>query len=107
MNRPPIAKLPVWHPHPDEYWEEGEEPVVVTLASGTQVLLDDGVPVMQVGEPLGFCSICDGLGHGYPGGAPCPLEDRGWGDDDPRDAPTWGEVQGFRTSGEWGVSSSC
>ena len=23
------------------------------------------------------CSICDGLGHGYPGGGPCPLEDRG------------------------------
>ena len=21
------------------------------------------------------CSICDGLGHGYPGGGPCPLED--------------------------------
>lgn len=23
------------------------------------------------------CSICDGLGHGYPGGRPCPLEERG------------------------------
>lgn len=22
------------------------------------------------------CSICDGLGHGYVGGPPCPLEDR-------------------------------
>lgn len=22
------------------------------------------------------CSICDGLGHGYPGGMPCPIEDR-------------------------------
>lgn len=21
------------------------------------------------------CSICDGLGHGYPGGGPCPLEE--------------------------------
>lgn len=20
------------------------------------------------------CTICDGLGHGYPGGPPCPLE---------------------------------
>lgn len=20
------------------------------------------------------CSICDGVGHGYPGGGPCPLE---------------------------------
>lgn len=28
------------------------------------------------------CSICDGLGHGYPGGRPCPLEERGWMDDD-------------------------
>ncbi len=24
------------------------------------------------------CSICDALGHGYPGGGPCPLEDSGW-----------------------------
>lgn len=23
------------------------------------------------------CSICDALGHGYPGGRPCPLEERG------------------------------
>lgn len=21
------------------------------------------------------CSLCDGLGHGYPGGGPCPLEE--------------------------------
>jgi len=28
------------------------------------------------------CSICDGLGHGYPGGGPCPLEDRGYWDPD-------------------------
>lgn len=26
------------------------------------------------------CSICDGLGHGYPGSGPCPLEERGWED---------------------------
>lgn len=24
------------------------------------------------------CSICDGLGHGYPGGGPCPLEEGGY-----------------------------
>ena len=23
------------------------------------------------------CNICDALGHGYPGGGPCPLEERG------------------------------
>jgi len=22
------------------------------------------------------CSLCDALGHGYPGGGPCPLEER-------------------------------
>lgn len=27
------------------------------------------------GEPT--CSICDAVGHGYPGGGPCPLEMRG------------------------------
>lgn len=25
-------------------------------------------------EDLPCCSICDGAGHGYPGGGPCPLE---------------------------------
>jgi hypothetical protein len=24
------------------------------------------------------CSLCDGLGHGYPGAGPCPLEMTGW-----------------------------
>jgi hypothetical protein len=76
-----IRSLPVWNPHPDEFYED--EPVVRTLASGTQVLLDaDGTPVMRVGKPVGFCSICDGLGHGYPGAGPCPLEERG--SQDPR-----------------------
>lgn len=28
------------------------------------------------------CSLCDAVGHGYPGGGPCPLEDRGAWDDD-------------------------
>jgi hypothetical protein len=23
------------------------------------------------------CSLCDGIGHGYPGAGPCPLEERG------------------------------
>jgi len=27
------------------------------------------------------CSICDALGHGYVGGPPCPLEDRGYDTD--------------------------
>lgn len=26
-------------------------------------------------EAAQSCSICDGLGHGYPGGRPCPLEE--------------------------------
>lgn len=26
------------------------------------------------------CSLCDGLGHGYPGAGPCPLEERGYDD---------------------------
>jgi len=40
------------------------------------------------------CSICDGSGHGYPGGPPCPLEERGW--DDGFDA--WEEARGVRDS---------
>jgi hypothetical protein len=26
------------------------------------------------------CSLCDAVGHGYPGAGPCPLENRGWED---------------------------
>lgn len=33
------------------------------------------------------CSICDALGHGYPGGGPCPLEETG--EDDPRERELW------------------
>lgn len=32
------------------------------------------------------CSICDGLGHGYPGGPPCPLEVRDYSDE-----PWWAQ----------------
>lgn len=32
------------------------------------------------------CTICDGLGHGYPGGGPCPLEERG-----EQGVPWWAE----------------
>lgn len=28
------------------------------------------------------CVICDGLNHGYPGAGPCPIEDRGYWDQD-------------------------
>ncbi len=27
------------------------------------------------------CSLCDAVGHGYPGAGPCPLEDRGYDTD--------------------------
>lgn len=31
-----------------------------------------------------YCSICDGMGHGYPGGGPCPLEvnEIAWGEEE-------------------------
>lgn len=54
-----------------------------TLSSGTEVWVDgDGLAHFELPDyddgPT--CSICDALGHGYPGGRPCPLEDRGWDD---------------------------
>jgi hypothetical protein len=36
-------------------------------------------------EPYDYgrtCSLCDAVGHGYPGAGPCPLEERGWMDAD-------------------------
>jgi hypothetical protein len=50
------------------------------LASGREVFIDDrGVATLVADEPEWdegpTCSICDGLGHGYPGGGPCPLEE--------------------------------
>lgn len=69
------------------------------LASGRVAVLDDDGRAVMIVDPdtaddltradeddyrweaeAGFCSICDGLGHGYPGGGPCPLEDRGYGE---------------------------
>jgi hypothetical protein len=49
----------------------------VALANRINGLEEDlyGVQVFDEGPS---CSICDGLGHGYPGGAPCPLEERGY-----------------------------
>jgi hypothetical protein len=38
---------------------------------------------------LRHCSICDGVGHGYPGGGPCPLEETGWMEAD-RDREMYG-----------------
>lgn len=64
----------------------------ISPATGISYFIDaDGkaVPAKQVeGEEFEewfdegpTCSICDGLGHGYPGGRPCPLEDSYDGDD--------------------------
>lgn len=38
--------------------------------------LDD----LAAGPDPQTCSLCDGVGHGYPGAGPCPLEERGWMD---------------------------
>lgn len=35
----------------------------------------EGLPEEDFREPERTCSICDGLGHGYPGAGPCPLEE--------------------------------
>lgn len=60
-------------------------PFTRTLASGSVAHLDDTGRVLFILTPDQLddqhegptCSLCDGLGHGYPGGGPCPLEDRG------------------------------
>jgi hypothetical protein len=36
----------------------------------------------QAADDERTCTICDGLGHGYPGAGPCPLEERGGPDMD-------------------------
>jgi hypothetical protein len=36
--------------------------------------LDERAPQACSEDESPCCSICDGLGHGYPGGPPCPLE---------------------------------
>lgn len=51
-----------------------------TLASGTLAFFSEGRLVSTDADYDGqeyegpHCSICDALGHGYPGGGPCPLE---------------------------------
>lgn len=61
---------------------------VVRYGSDERVyeLVGDGPGYVLVGRDSGLeddgptCSICDGLGHGYVGGPPCPLEDNAWDD---------------------------
>jgi len=36
--------------------------------------MDDDQDYLDGNDEGPCCSICDGLGHGYPGGGPCPLE---------------------------------
>lgn len=46
---------------------------------GTAVALDEAWYGPEADEGPS-CSLCDALGHGYPGGGPCPLEERGYWD---------------------------
>lgn len=52
-----------------------------TLASGATAEVDPTGRVIYISRDEDqelegpTCSICDALGHGYPGGGPCPLED--------------------------------
>jgi hypothetical protein len=55
------------------------------LASGRLVDVDPDGHVHFESEQVEegpSCNICDALGHGYPGGGPCPLEETGWADPD-------------------------
>jgi hypothetical protein len=56
----------------------------VTLANGFLMELVDPIrgTYRRVDEDDQYdegptCSLCDAVGHGYPGGGPCPLEMRG------------------------------
>lgn len=55
--------------------EENEDGGWVVRAPEPGAVVDE----RGVGDLAPLCSICDGLGHGYPGGPPCPIEDRGPG----------------------------
>lgn len=55
----------------------------VSIDPGGRVTVLDGDALDMLDEAiyedgLRYCSICDGIGHGYPGGGPCPLEERGY-----------------------------
>lgn len=53
--------------------------VVQVNADGTVTpVSDDDLADLDEHYEGPTCSLCDGLGHGYPGGGPCPLEERGW-----------------------------
>jgi hypothetical protein len=66
-------------------WQRGIDLVRVAFDDdtvGTETIRSDALeainvdyvyPDFQDEEGLS-CSICDALGHGYPGGGPCPLE---------------------------------
>jgi hypothetical protein len=61
-----------------------------TDAVGTARAIERQANVVDDDNSLGddgpTCSLCDGIGHGYPGAGPCPLEERGANDEpDPYD----------------------
>jgi len=75
-----------------------EDPHFRLLASGNVALLDEGKVVWigpledaeyaaycheEAKDYVPSCSLCDAVGHGYVGGGPCPLEERGAYEPDP------------------------
>lgn len=60
--------------------------IIRRLASGSEAVVDVATGKVLEILPEGWddegptCRICDGLGHGYPGAGPCPLEERGYDD---------------------------
>lgn len=55
---------------------------IPTLAEGEGTFATEEDHYWANVEPERTCSLCDGLGHGYPGAGPCPLEERGFGYND-------------------------
>jgi hypothetical protein len=53
------------------------QPEAVATLAFEDYLASLGVDFLYGFDEGPTCNICDGLGHGYPGAGPCPLEERG------------------------------
>lgn len=79
--QPPAAFLVMGSIDPLEYVSNAAQEAlreVPTLAQIKGIFLTEEDAYWASLPPEETCSICDALGHGYPGAGPCPLEERGF-----------------------------
>jgi hypothetical protein len=75
-----------------------------TLAEAKDKYQEEAYYAAEAANWRPSCNICDGLGHGYPGAGPCPLENMGAPNSPEEDMMEAldPQVNGMMSAGFWG-----